>query len=117
MGIIKLVFWMRTLFVLAVMVALTYSLSVQDIDFSSLIQEGTSSNDAVQAVYNLLNDLKQANLEAQSVADEKNTTDEEIGNHVITELTKIHQLNVDTFAKTRAQREWIDNEFKVPFSI
>jgi hypothetical protein len=35
-----------------------HAVSLEDIDFVSLIQAGTSANDAVQAVYQLLQDLK-----------------------------------------------------------
>ncbi|CAD8146793.1 unnamed protein product [Paramecium octaurelia] len=88
------------------------SVSAFDIDFSLLLQTGSESNDAVQAVYDLLNDLKTSNIEAQGVADEKNISDEEIGQARIAALSKVNELNQKAWASAKARREQIGIEYR-----
>ncbi|CAK72217.1 unnamed protein product (macronuclear) [Paramecium tetraurelia] len=83
-----------------------------EIDFSLLLQTGSESNDAVQAVYDLLNDLKTSNIEAQGVADEKNISDEEIGQARIAALSKVNELNQKAWASAKARREQIGVEYR-----
>ncbi|CAD8143444.1 unnamed protein product [Paramecium pentaurelia] len=83
-----------------------------EIDFSLLLQTGSESNDAVQAVYDLLNDLKTSNIEAQGVADEKNISDEEIGQARIAALSKVNELNQKAWASAKARREQIGIEYR-----
>ncbi|CAD8049752.1 unnamed protein product [Paramecium sonneborni] len=83
-----------------------------EIDFSLLLQTGAESNDAVQAVYDLLNDLKTSNIEAQGVADEKNISDEEIGQARIAALSKVNELNQKAWASAKARREQIGIEYR-----
>ncbi|CAD8046280.1 unnamed protein product [Paramecium primaurelia] len=83
-----------------------------EIDFSLLLQTGSESNDAVQAVYDLLNDLKTSNIEAQGVADEKNISDEEIGQARIAALSKVNELNQKAWANAKARREQIGIEYR-----
>ena len=45
--------------------------------------------------------------------DKKNITDEEIGLKVITELTKIVDINRRSFGDAKAHRDWVDAEMKV----
>ncbi|CAD8177925.1 unnamed protein product [Paramecium pentaurelia] len=95
-------------------VALIALVSVQafDIDFALLLQTGSQSNDAVQAVYDLLNDLKTSNIEAQGLADEKNISDEEIGQSRIAALSKVNELNQKAWASAKARREQIGIEYR-----
>ncbi|CAD8205867.1 unnamed protein product [Paramecium octaurelia] len=95
-------------------VALIALVSVQalDIDFALLLQTGSQSNDAVQAVYDLLNDLKTSNIEAQGLADEKNISDEEIGQSRIAALSKVNELNQKAWASAKARREQIGVEYR-----
>ncbi|CAK62529.1 unnamed protein product (macronuclear) [Paramecium tetraurelia] len=88
------------------------SVSAFDIDFALLLQTGSESNDAVQAVYDLLNDLKTSNIEAQGVADEKNISDEEIGQARIAALSKVNELNQKAWASAKARREQIGIEYR-----
>ncbi|CAK66874.1 unnamed protein product (macronuclear) [Paramecium tetraurelia] len=83
-----------------------------EIDFQLLLQTGSESNDAVQAVYDLLNDLKTSNIEAQGVADEKNISDEEIGQARIAALSKVNELNQKAWASAKARREQIGVEYR-----
>ena len=60
--------------------------STQD-QILALMQTGTKAHDAIDSVFELLNDLKESNEEAQYAADEKNRTDEEIGQATIGKFT------------------------------
>lgn len=45
--------------------------------------------------------------------DKKNITDEEIGLKVITELTKVVDMNRRSFNDAKAHRDWVDSEIRV----
>jgi hypothetical protein len=44
--------------------------------------------------------------------DKKNITDEEIGLKVITELTKVVDMNRRSFNDAKAHRDWVDSEIR-----
>ncbi|KAM3134064.1 hypothetical protein pb186bvf_013790 [Paramecium bursaria] len=67
------------------------------------LKTGTKASDAIQSVFGLLNDLKQSNADAQYAADEKNKTDEYIGEQQ--ELfIKIKSLNQKLFQQSQDNR-------------
>ncbi|KAM3136884.1 hypothetical protein pb186bvf_010969 [Paramecium bursaria] len=88
------------------------ALDLSLLDFGALLQTGSQSNDAVTAVYDLLNDLKTTNIEAQQAADEKNNTDEEIGLRRISALTRVQELNQKAWTNAKAHREVIGQDYR-----
>jgi len=66
--------------------------STQD-QIVALMQTGTKAHDAIDSVFELLNDLKESNEEAQYASDEKNKTDEEIGQATISKFTQVKAMN------------------------
>ena len=66
--------------VLLVLIATAFAAKTTTQDqILALLQTGTKASDAIDSVFELLNDLKESNEEAQYADDAKNQTDEEIG--------------------------------------
>jgi uncharacterized protein (DUF2267 family) len=59
----------------------------------ALLQTGTKASDAIDTVFDVLNDLVQENKDAQYAADLKNETDEYVASQTIEQFTKIKNLN------------------------
>lgn len=94
---------------IAIVCLLAVAASAHDLSkFAVLVQTGTRANDAVESVYNLLRDLKTENVNMQVAADKKNATDEEIGQRVIGELTKIANINKANLDEAKGNRERIE---------
>lgn len=60
----------------------------------------------------MLNDLKTSNIEAQGLDDEKNITDEELGQSRIAALTRVHEMNTKAWQAAKERREQIGREYK-----
>jgi hypothetical protein len=103
---------MRALLLVAVLLASTaFATSTQD-QILALLQTGTKASDAIDAVFDLLNDLKQENIDAQYAADLKNDTDEFIGQATIGKFTEIMNLNRKLFNNAIENRERFENELQ-----
>jgi hypothetical protein len=103
---------MRAALTLLVLLATTaFATSTQD-QIMALLQTGTKASDAIDAVFDLLNDLKQENIDAQYAADLKNDTDEFIGQETISKFTEIMNLNRKLFNNAIENRERFEHELQ-----
>ena len=78
----------------------------------SLLQTGTKARDAIDSVFELLNDLKESNEEAQYASDEKNKTDEEIGQSTISKFTQVVSLNQKISSEAEQTRVHFEQELR-----
>jgi hypothetical protein len=78
----------------------------------ALLQTGTKSRDAIDSVFELLNDLKESNEEAQFASDEKNRTDEEIGQATISKFTQVLALNQKISSEAEQTRLNFEQELR-----
>lgn len=79
---------------------------------SSFLQSKVRASDAVDSVLNLLNDLRQANVNEQTAADDLNKTQEANGLAQIAELTGVRDRLRKAFDDAIAHREFIQQELK-----
>jgi len=98
------------LFLLAT-AALSAKTGVQD-QILALLQTGTKAHDAIDSVFELLNDLVESNEEAQFAADEKNRTDEEIGQATISKFTQVKSLNQKLSNDALSNRQHFEQELR-----
>ena len=63
-------------------------------------------------MFDLLNDLKESNEEAQFADDAKNATDEEIGQATISKFTQVMSLNQQVFENAKNTRTFFEQELK-----
>jgi len=78
----------------------------------ALLQTGTKAHDAIDSVFELLNDLKESNEEAQYASDEKNRTDEEIGQATISKFSQVVALNQKVWSDSEANRVRFEQELR-----
>lgn len=78
---------------------------------SSFLQAKMRASDAVDTVLNLLNDLRQANVNEQEAADQLNKTQEAEGLQQIAELTDLRDKLRKVFDDATAHKEWIITQF------
>ena len=76
------------------------------------MQTGTKARDAIDSVFELLNDLKESNEEAQFADDAKNKTDEEIGQATISKFTQVKSLNEQILQNANANRVHFEQELR-----
>lgn len=80
---------MKAIIILILATAVLTSKATTQDQILALMQVGTKSRDAIDSVFELLNDLRESNDEAQFAADEKNRSDEEIGQATISKFTQV----------------------------
>ena len=59
-----------------------------------------------------MRDLKTQNLQTQVAADKKNATDEEISARVVSDLTRVANINKANFDEAKANRDHVDKEIR-----
>ena len=59
-----------------------------------------------------MRDLKTQNLQTHVAADKKNATDEEISARVISDLTRVANINKANFDEAKANRDHVDKEIR-----
>jgi hypothetical protein len=91
--------------------ALAARTSTQD-QILALLQTGTKAHDAIDSVFELLNDLRESNDDAQYAQDEKNKTDEEIGQATISKFTQVQTLNQKLYNQAIQQRQNFEAELR-----
>ncbi|KAM3141358.1 hypothetical protein pb186bvf_006476 [Paramecium bursaria] len=94
------------------LVLLGFALAAPKDQILALMQTGTKSADAIDSVFGLLGDLKQSNLDTQFAADEKNKTDEYIGEQVIASFTKVKTINIKLYDQSIQNRADFEQSLK-----
>lgn len=77
---------------------------------SSVLQSKSKAMDAVDTVLNLLNDLKQSNINEQATADTNNATQESEGLQQIDELVSIRDKMNQILNDASAHRNWVETQ-------
>lgn len=77
---------------------------------SSLLQSKAKAMDAVDTVLNLLNDLRQSNINEQATADTSNATQEAEGTQQIDELSSIRDKMNQALSDASTHRQWVETQ-------